>query len=89
MIHRCHNEKTPAYARYGARGRFVCDRWRFGENGISGFLCFYADMGPRPEGKTLDRIENDDPEYGPGKCRWATPEEQVCNKPKKYRKRQE
>jgi len=78
MINRCHNPNNSAYARYGARGIYVCDRWRFGEDGKSGFECFLEDMGERPDGHTLDRI---DPygSYTPENCRWATHKVQRSN----------
>ena len=63
--------------RYGARGITVCDRWR-GENGFENFL---SDMGPRPEGMTLDRKESNG-NYEPGNCKWATKEEQAHNRGK-------
>ena len=52
MIQRCHNPKNPSYERYGQRGIFVCDEWRYD------FDRFYEDMYPRPEGMTIDRIDN-------------------------------
>lgn len=55
--------------------RFICDRW----SGENGFINFYADMGDRPEGLTLDRIDNHG-HYEPGNCRWATHYEQVHNR---------
>lgn len=64
MIKRCHNPNDKAYKNYGARGISVCDRWR------DSFVNFYADMGGRPEGLSLDRINNDG-NYEPGNCRWA------------------
>jgi hypothetical protein len=79
MICRCYTPSTAAYRYYGARGIKVCDRWRYGENGKSGFECFTVDMGPRPEGLWLDRIDNDG-NYEPGNCRWATPKEQMNNR---------
>lgn len=79
MIHRCHDPKHSGFKWYGARGISVCDRWRFGEGGRSGFECFVADLGRRPSSDlSIDRIDNDG-NYEPGNCRWATPAEQVHN----------
>ena len=72
MIQRCTNPKNTAYRNYGARGITVCARWR------NSFEAFLADMGDRPEGKTLDRINNDG-NYEPGNCRWATKKQQCRN----------
>ncbi len=71
MVNRCHNPNNSSFARYGGRGVSVCDRWRFGEDGKSGFVCFLEDMGERPEGHTLDRV-NAAGNYEPSNCRWAT-----------------
>jgi hypothetical protein len=75
MRQRCSYEKDKYFHLYGGRGVKVCSEW---EN----FEAFLRDMGPRPDGKTLDRI---DPELGYFKenCRWATPKEQAANKRKK------
>jgi hypothetical protein len=73
MINRCHNPNNSSYERYGARGVYVCQRWR------DDFLNFLADMGERPDGMTLDRIKPHGP-YEPDNCRWATPAEQRANR---------
>lgn len=77
MIQRCTNNKHDAFKNYGERGITVCDRWQVFEN-------FLHDMGHRPDGKTLDRIDNDKG-YFLGNCRWATPKEQTSNKRKSLR----
>lgn len=79
MVNRCHNPNNSSYARYGGNGTTVCDRWRSGEDGKIGFVCFLEDMGERPDGMTLDRI---DPagNYEPSNCRWATIAEQRRNR---------
>ena len=79
MIARCHCSTNDSYSGYGARGIAVCDRWRFGENGMHPLECFAADMGAKPSPKhSIDRIDNDKG-YEPGNCRWATAKEQVQN----------
>lgn len=79
MKQRCLNPQSHCYEDYGGRGITVDARWIDGEGGLSGFACFIADMGPRPSGMTVDRIENDQ-SYGPTNCRWATRAEQISNR---------
>jgi len=71
MKQRCTNPNNPAYHRYGGAGIKLCKRWFSFEN-------FYADMGDRPKGKTLDRIDNTKGYY-PSNCRWATYKQQAVN----------
>jgi hypothetical protein len=78
MLDRCHLECAPNYQFYGAKGVSVCERWRFGMDGMTGFECFATDMGQREDGMTLDRI-NPFHDYSPDNCRWATWAEQGLN----------
>lgn len=78
MIQRCRNPKVKSYKHYGARGIRVCPRWEYGENGLSGFECFFDDMGAPPSGLSLDRLDPDG-NYEPGNCRWATGFQQRTN----------
>jgi hypothetical protein len=79
MVQRCHSPRARAFEDYGARGITVCDRWRFGENGLHGVECYASDMGVQPfPGATVDRRDNDG-NYTKSNCRWATSKEQVRN----------
>lgn len=72
MKRRCMNVDHPEYPRYGGRGISVCPQWQ------SNFWRFVLDVGERPAGHSLDRIDNDG-NYEPGNVRWATPTEQSRN----------
>lgn len=76
MLQRCCNENDPNYKYYGGRGITVCDRWLDPESGYENFL---SDMGSRPEGFTLDRIDCDG-HYEPSNCRWADDVTQMRNR---------
>lgn len=73
MLARCTNPESVRWEDYGERGIKVCDSWR------DCFENFLEDMGARPSGKTLDRLDGDG-DYEPSNCRWATPDEQANNK---------
>lgn len=73
MLARCNNPNSTSYKNYGAKGIKVCDRWR-------DFRNFYADMGDKQAGQTLDRIDTSKG-YEPGNVRWATWTQQNRNKP--------
>ena len=75
MKQRCLNKNNPNYKWYGGKGVSICDRWL---DTAKGFMNFYEDMGPRPKGTSLDRIDvNGD--YTPENCRWAGPGVQSAN----------
>jgi hypothetical protein len=72
MRQRCRDENHPGYRLYGGRGIEVCSRW-------DDFAAFVEDMGERPDGMSLDRIDNDG-NYEPDNVRWATAKEQQANR---------
>ena len=77
MKQRCLNPNHTFYSYYGGRNITICDRWK------SSFKNFLEDMGERPEGKTLDRI-NSNGNYEPNNCKWSTSKEQISNRRTKF-----
>lgn len=77
---RCFNTKSTSFKNYGGRGVIVCDRWNYGEGGLSGFECFIKDMGRRPSPEhSIERVDVDG-NYCLENCIWATDEVQSRNK---------
>jgi len=73
MLRRCYNTKSQRYYTHGSRGIYVCNDWK------ESFVNFYNDLGPKPDGKTLDRVDNNS-NYTKDNCKWSTPKEQALNR---------
>lgn len=73
MRKRCSNPKAKGYEYWGGRGISVCERW------LNSFEAFYSDMGPKPEGSSLDRKDNDG-DYEPSNCRWVNKKTSSLNR---------
>lgn len=73
MISRCQDTNNPYFCNYGGRGITICERW------LDSFHAFVSDMGDRPQGTSIERINNDG-NYEPSNCKWATKKEQQSNR---------
>lgn len=85
MMRRCHSERSTNFGDYGGRGITVCPEW----HDVSVFIAWIeVNLGPRPEGMTLDRINNETGNYEPGNVRWATQKEQCSNRrPRRWQRK--
>lgn len=79
MLDRCSNQKNKSFKDYGARGITVCDRWKSGADGLTGFECFCRDMGERPHRLTIERVKVNG-NYEPGNCVWLAKGDQSKNR---------
>ncbi len=79
MNQRCSVPDDPNFHHYGGRGIVVCDRWKFGDSDKSGYDCFAEDVGIKPDGMSLDRIDVNG-NYEPSNCRWANDQQQSRNR---------
>lgn len=76
---RCFDTGSTNYAFYGGSGITMCNRWRYGDEGYSGYECFLSDMGERPEGLQIDR-KNNKGNYCPENCVWSNRKDQCRNR---------